>query len=67
MASQFLKVEGHPGLVRDLNTGAIVVPESTEYREFVKKRQELSDIKRRLCSVEVTLSNIQSLLEKLTQ
>ena len=44
--NQFLKVEGHAGLVRDMSTGAILNKNRTEYEEYLEriKQAELKDV-----------------------
>jgi hypothetical protein len=58
-------VEGHPSLVRDLKTGAIIVSKTDEYRNFMAKRNEMIEIRSRLTAVENSLQTIQKLLETL--
>jgi hypothetical protein len=36
---QFLKVEGHNGLVRDMSTGAIINTNRTEYEEYMARKR----------------------------
>ena len=36
----FLKVQGHDGLVRDITTKAIVNTNKTEYEEYMARRKE---------------------------
>jgi wobble nucleotide-excising tRNase len=37
---QFLKVEGHNGLVRDMCTGAIINTNRTEYDEYMARKRQ---------------------------
>ena len=36
---QFLKVEGHNGLVRDMSTGAIINTNRTEYEDYMARKR----------------------------
>lgn len=36
---QYLKVEGHNGLVRDTSTGAIINTNRTEYEEYMARKR----------------------------
>lgn len=36
---QYLKVEGHNGLVRDTSTGAIINTNRTEYEEYMARKK----------------------------
>lgn len=36
---QYLKVEGHHGLVRDTSTGAIINTNRTEYEEYMARKK----------------------------
>ena len=37
---QYLKVEGHNGLVRDMSTGAIINTNRTEYDEYMARKRQ---------------------------
>jgi len=39
MMNQYLKVEGHNGLVRDMSTGAIINTNRTEYEEYMARKR----------------------------
>jgi hypothetical protein len=36
---QFLKVDGHNGLVRDMSTGAIINTNKSEYEEYMARKR----------------------------
>ena len=37
--NQYVKVEGHNGLVRDMSTGAIINTNRTEYEEYMARKR----------------------------
>lgn len=39
MMNQYVKVEGHNGLVRDMSTGAIINTNRTEYEEYMARKR----------------------------
>ena len=39
MMNQYVKVEGHKGLVRDMSTGAIINTNRTEYEEYMARKR----------------------------
>ncbi len=38
--NQYVKVEGHNGLVRDMSTGAIINTNRTEYDEYMARKRQ---------------------------
>lgn len=65
MRTRYANVEGHPGLIRDLATSAIVMSDTKEYSDFVQKRKEMNEIKERLSSLESSFRRIEFYLQKL--
>lgn len=70
--TQFLKVEGHASLVRDMSTGAILNNNRTEYEEYLqrKKQAELRDAEisqhtEEINNIKNELTDIKQLLLKL--
>ena len=67
MVKRFIPVEGHDGLVRDRNSGAIISINNDE----IEKRKTLKDLKRkekeRLSKLENEMSEIKDLLYKLIE
>lgn len=62
-----IKVDGHPNLYRDENSGAIINTDSTSYDQYVKsisrdnmRRRELEDMKK-------DIDEIKSLLREILQ
>lgn len=62
---RYSTVEGHPELLRDMKTNAIIPKENNDYMEFIQKRREMSDIKNRLNSLETTFERIEMYLKML--
>lgn len=65
MIQKFANVEKYPDYMRDLRTNAIVLKESTEYNDFVARRNEMNEIKDRLSSLEMSFNNIEYYLQVL--
>ena len=72
--SRYLKVEGHQGLVRDTNSGAIVNSSVSEYEVYMKRvrsREEQGDQIRNavkeINNLKAELREIKSLLVKVLE
>ncbi len=65
MIQKFANVEKYPDYMRDLRTNAIVLKESTEYNDFVARRNEMNEIKDRLSSLEMSFNKIEYYLQVL--
>jgi hypothetical protein len=70
--TNFLKVEGHASLVRDMTTGAILNNSRTEYDDYLdrKRKSELRDAQivqhtEEINSMKNELSEIKKLLKEL--
>lgn len=61
----YKKVEGHPGLVRDLETNAIINNDKSAYQNYVQLREQKLKEKERLDKLENEVGEIKSLLQKL--
>ena len=66
-----LKVQGHPGLVRDLKTQAIVNVDSDAYARYMarKKKQqakddELKDVVREINTIKAEMIEIKNLIKE---
>ena len=71
---QFLKVEGHNGLVRDMSTGAIINTNRTEYEEYMARKRlaeqrelEISKHSEDINILKNELQDIKSLILQLLQ
>lgn len=65
MRTRYANVEGHPGLIRDLKTNAVISSDNKEYSDFVQKRKEMTEIRDRLSSLEDSFNKIEFYLELL--
>jgi wobble nucleotide-excising tRNase len=70
--NQFLKVEGHASLVRDIATGAILNNNRTEYEEYLDRKRkaeareaEISQHTEDINNIKNELSDIKKLLLQL--
>ena len=69
---QFLKVEGHPSLVRDMTTGVVLNNNRTEYDEYMDRKRKaeardaaISQNTEEINSIKNELSDIKKLLQQL--
>ena len=63
----FLKVQGHDGLVRDASTKAIVNTNKTEYEEYMARRKEAELKQLEEQSQKQEISNIKSEISEIKQ
>jgi len=61
----YKKVEGHSGLVRDLNTNAIINNDKTAYQNYVRLKEEKLKEKDRIDNLENEIKEVKSLLKEL--
>lgn len=61
----YKKVEGHPGLVRDLESNAVINNDKTAYQNYIQLRDQKLKEKERLDKLETEVGEIKSLLQKL--
>ena len=69
-----MKVEGHPNLERDMNTGAVVNNNHNAYQNYLMKKnrqdkehQEIRDMRHDINSLKEDMSTIKDLLLKLAE
>lgn len=74
MHNNFLKVEGHAGLVRDQSTGAIINNNKSEYEAYMaRKRDMLQEIEAKksqqdeIQALKTDISELKSLLHMLIE
>ena len=65
MSDDYVKVDGHPGLVKDAVSGVVLNTDMTGLEAAKRKKQALSEDKKRLNKLENDVSEIKRLLEKL--
>jgi len=61
----FKKVEGHPGLIRDLESNAVINNDKSAYQNYMQLREQKLKEKERLDKLENEVGEIKSLLQKL--
>ena len=61
----YKKVEGHPGLLRDLESNAVINNDKTAYQNYIQLREQKLREKERLDKLENEVGEIKSLLQKL--
>jgi len=62
---EYKKVEGHPGLIRDLESNAVINNDKSAYQNYVQLREQKLREKERLDKLENEVGEIKSLLQKL--
>ena len=61
----YRKVEGHPGLIRDLESNAVINKDKSAYQNYIQLRDQKLKEKERLDKLENEVGEIKSLLQKL--
>ena len=61
-----IPVEGHPGLYRDSETGAIINNRSNYYQTYMNNRKKLLSEKERIDKLELDIGDIKRMLQVLT-
>jgi|TARA_B100001059_G_scaffold234509_1_gene277292 hypothetical protein len=61
-----IPVEGHPGLYRDSETGAIINNRSNDYQTYMNNRKKLLSEKERIDKLELDIGDIKRMLQVLT-
>ena len=59
------KVEGHPGLIRDLETNAVINNDKSAYQNYILVRDQKLKEKERIDKLENEVGDIKSLLQQL--
>jgi len=62
---EYKKVEGHPGLIRDLESNAVINNDKSAYQNYIQLREQKLREKERLDKLENEVGEIKSLLQKL--
>ena len=60
----YKKVEGHPGLIRDLESNAVINKDKSAYQNYIQLRDQKLKEKERLDKLENEVCEIKSLLQK---
>ena len=62
---KYLKVEGHPNLLRDPNTNCIINTNVTEYQEYILRRETKNDENQKIQNLESDVANIKGDLDEI--
>ena len=61
--SDLLKVEGHPGYLKDTRTGAILCADKAAYSSFKAKKQKEQDLQNKIQSMESKIDSMEAMLK----
>ena len=64
---KFHKIEGHVGVVKDPNVGAILSTDSDALKSFKNKKKKQKEQDARIQQLESKLANMEVLLEKILE
>lgn len=71
---KYAKVEGHPNLIRDLSTNAIINTDSIKSQQYIKTKQrkkeegeKLANIEEEIFQLKSSIEEIKSLLRKINE
>jgi hypothetical protein len=62
---KYLKVEGHPNLLRDPNTNCIINTNMSEYQEYVLRRETKNDENQKIQNLESDVANMKGDLDEI--
>jgi hypothetical protein len=63
--SEFLKVVGHDGLVRDTSSGAIINTNRTEYEEYMARRKQAEERENAISQHTNEINNLKNELQEI--
>ena len=61
----YKKVEGHSGLLRDMESGAVINNDATAYQNYIAMREQKLREKERIDNLETEVSEIKDLLKQI--
>ncbi len=62
---KYLKVEGHPSLIRDAKTSAILNTNMNDYNNYIKIKQMKDNEKKRIDNLENDMNDIKNDLDEI--
>lgn len=62
---KYLKVEGHPNLLRDPNTNCIINTNMSEYQEYILRRETKDNENQKIQNLESDVANIKDDLDEI--
>lgn len=63
--TDFLKVLGHNGLVRDISSGAIINTNKTEYEEYMARVREAEERENAISQHTIEINNMKNELQEI--
>lgn len=63
--TDFLKVLGHNGLVRDISSGAIINTNKTEYEEYMARVKEAEERENAISQHTIEINNMKNELQEI--
>ena len=63
--TEFLKVIGHDGLVRDTSSGAIINTNKTEYEEYKARMREAEERENAISQHTIEINNMKNELQEI--
>lgn len=64
---KYAKVEGHPNLLRDLSTNAIINTDSIASEQYLKTRKRKLQDQEKISSMECEIEDIKSSIDEIKQ
>jgi hypothetical protein len=62
---RYAKVEGHPNLLRDLSTNAIINTDTIKSQQYIKTKQRREKEQEKIANIENELSELKSSMEEI--
>lgn len=63
--TQYARVEGHPNLIRDLNTNAIINTDESEFNNYDRLKRKKEEEKEKINNIEKEVSELKSSIEEI--
>jgi hypothetical protein len=63
--NKYAKVEGHPNLLRDLSSNAIINTDTLSFNQYNLTKQKRTSEKQRIDKIEFELNNLKSSIEEI--
>jgi hypothetical protein len=63
--NKYAKVEGHPNLLRDLSSNAIINTDTLSFNQYNLNKQKRTSEKQRIDKIEFELNNLKSSIEEI--
>ena len=63
--SDLLKVEGHPGYLKDTRTGAVISGDRSAFNVFKAKKQKEQDLQNKIQNMESKIDSMEAMLKEI--